>query len=552
MFKTGKFCLFGLPILSGILLSLGYPPSESRFLPWLAFIPLLFFLYLKQTARKSAFFGGYLTGSVFFAITTSWFLFASMADWVGPERKIIIILILALTWLAYILFVSVFTGAAAYLFFRLRSRNWLDIFLFPALWVIFEYFRAWGVAVFALGSVSLFGPHITLGHSGYALAETPFIVLAETVGVYGLGFLLVFINCLIFSLLISAKKPVFQKKNISKFGLGFSVIFLIFALAYYFQNFRDEKKNSDKNPIPASVIQTNFPSLFSYTPEQETEFSDIQLNLFAEALRQSEWPRIIVFPEHANFLKRAIHFSSQAPKEALRDPAGRASLADVLKQKDALIIDSGWHLNERTNSAVTRLIYFDARTAKVIADFDKVLLMPVGDYLPYFLTAILNLIGRDDWIVNMEMTRGYEKGGDLAVVEYNGIKVGGLLCSEIVSPYLYKELTAKGAEVLISSVSDAVFKGDRLLVGQLLAMAKMRAAENNRYFVQAANQGDSCVIDNRGNLVVKNEKIGNEVLHADVWPMAGRTFYNRFGDWVLILAGLVIAAVLIRKGFFRR
>jgi len=85
-------------------------------------------------------------------------------------------------------------------------------------------------------------------------------------------------------------------------------------------------------------------------------------------------------------------------------------------------------------------------------------------------------------------------------------------------------------------------------------MAKIRATENNRYFVQAANQGDSYVIDNRGKLVVKNKEIGNEVISAEVRALTGRTFYNRFGDWILILAGLVVgAAILAKAGFpFRR
>ena len=530
--------IFFLPIGAAVLLILSFSFGAAWWIVFFALTPLFFFIK-ESPSKKSAFWGGYLTGLIFFGVTTSWFLFASMADWVGSERKIIIVLILALTWLVYILFASVFTGAAAYLFFRLRTRSRLDIFLFPALWVIFEYFRAWGLTIFTLGPGSLSGPHYTLGHLGYTAVNSPFLFLAGFGGVYGLSFFTVFINCLIFFLLISVKRPVLKKENILKFGLVFLVIFLAFASIYYFQNIRSEKKSSGKNPIPVSVIQTNFPSLFSYTRGQETEFSDIQLNLFAEAARQNEWPRIIVFPEHANFLKRAALFSS------------RTSLSDALEQKDALIVDSGWHSNERTGSAVTRLIYFDLRTAKVIASFDKVLLMPVGDYLPYFLTAILNLTGHQDWIVNMEMSRGYEKGDKLTVVEYNGVKIGGLMCSEVISPYLYKGLTQNGAQILISVASDAVFKGDRLLVGQLLAIAKMRAAENNRYFIQAANQGDSYVIDNRGRLVVKNEKIGNEVIHADVQPMTGRTFYNRFGDWILILAGLIIASFIF-IGRFRR
>lgn len=479
-----------------------------------------------------------MTGFIFFAISTSWFLFASMADWVGPERKAIIISVLALTWLFYISVAAFFSGAAAYIFFLFKTGGWLDILFFPALLVIFEYLRSWSITIFTLGPSSLWGPHFTLGHLGYASVSSPFVILAGMTGVYGLSFLIAFINHLIYFSARSIKGQIFQMKNIVKFGFSFSVIFLIFASAYYFQVFQDKKTFLSKNSIPISIIQTNFPSLFSYTPKQEMEFSNIQVELFTGIFKQNQWPRIIIFPEHANFLKRVSHLSSQA------------FLVDILKPKEALIIDSGWHLEEKTGAAVTRLIYFDSRAQKIIASFDKVLLMPVGDYLPYFLTAVLNFIGRDDWIVNMEMTRGYVKGKNLETVEYNGIKLGALLCAEVVSPYLYKELTAKGAEVLIGSASDAVFKGNRLLLGQLLAMAKIRAAENNRYFAQAANQGDSYVIDNRGNLVVKNEKIGNEVIHAEVWPITGRTFYNRFGDWFLILAGLIVSVTIIRKKLF--
>jgi len=180
--------------------------------------------------------------------------------------------------------------------------------------------------------------------------------------------------------------------------------------------------------------------------------------------------------------------------------------------------------------------------------------MPVGDYLPYFLTAILNLTGHQDWIVNMEMSRGYEKGENLTVVEYDGVKIGGLMCSEVVSPYLYKGLARNGAEILISVASDAIFKGDKLLLGQLLAIAQTRAAENNRYFIQAANQGNSFIINNQGKVMVKTEKIGNEVVSAEVKALTAKTFYNRFGDWILVLAGLIISyAILVKTGFrFRR
>ena len=483
-----------------------------------------------------------MTGLIFSGVTTSWFLLASVADWVGTEKKIVIILILALTWLCYVILASFFCGIVAYLFFRLKSKNWLDIFLFPSLWVIFEYLRAWGLTIFTLGPGSLSGPHYTLGHLGYAAANSPFLFLAGFGGVYILSFFIVLVNYLIFFFLVYFKKPFFSKRNLTKFGIAFSVIFLAF-LAAHFQNTLNISDARNKKSIPITIIQTNFPSLFSYTPQQEKEFLDIKLDLFRQASQEKEWPRIIVFPEHSNFLEKLNFFYPSF-----------LSSENAMNGKQALVIDSGWHSSENTGAAVTRLIYLDFQTQGIINSYDKMLLMPVGDYLPYFLTAILNLTGHQDWIVNMEMSRGYERGNELTVVEYNGVKIGGLMCSEVISPYLYRGLARNGAEILISVASDAIFQGDRLLLGQLLAIAQTRAAENNRYFIQAANQGNSFVIDNQGNIVVKTERVDNEIINGEVKALTNRTFYNRFGDWILILAGLIVSsAILVKTGFpFRR
>jgi apolipoprotein N-acyltransferase len=536
-----KKLIFLLPILSGVLLIFSYPPYSIKFLLWLALVPLLIFINFDLT-KKKIFWGGFLTGLIFSGVTTSWFLLASMADWVGTEKKIFIILILASTWLFYIIFASLFYGTVTYLFSCLRSKNWFDVFLFPSLWIVFEYLRSWGLTIFTLGPGSLSGPHYTLGHLGYAAASSPFLFLAGFGGVYGLSFFIVFVNCLIFFFLVSFKKPFFSKRNFIKFGAVFLVIFLAF-LAAHFQNTQNISDGRNKKSIPVTLIQTDFPSLFSYTHQQEKEFLDIKLNLFKQVAQEKNWPRIIVFPEHSNFLEKLDNFyPSFLFSETLTN------------QKKALIIDSGWHSSENTGAAVTRLIYLDFQTQRIINSYDKMLLMPVGDYLPYFFTAILNLTGHQDWIVNMEMSRGYEKGENLTVIEYDGVKIGGLICSEVISPYLYGGLARNGAEILISVASDAIFKGDKLLLKQLLAIAQTRAVENNRYFIQAANQGNSFVIDNQGNVVVKTEKIGNEVVSAEVRALTDRTFYNRFGDWILILAGLIISsAILVKTGFpFRR
>jgi len=529
-----KKLIFLLPILSGVLLIFSYPPYNIEFLLWFALIPLLIFINL-ELSKKRIFGAGFLTGLIFFGATTSWFLFASMADWVASEKKIVIILILALTWLCYIILASFFCGIVVYLFSHLKSKNWFDIFLFSSLWVIFEYVRAWSLTIFTLGPGSLSGPHYTLGHLGYAAVNSPFLFMAGFGGVYILSFFIVFVNYLIFFFFVSFEKPFVSKKNLTKFGIAFFLIFLAF-MATRFQNNQNISASQNEKSILVALIQTDFPSLFSYTPQQEKEFLDIKLNLFKQVIQGKNWPIIIVFPEHSNFLEKLNNFYPSF-----------LSSETLTNQKKTLIIDSGWHSSEKTGSAVTRLLYFDFQTQRIIDSYDKMLLMPVGDYLPYFLTAILNLTGHQDWIVNMEMSRGYERGNNLTVVEYDKVKIGGLLCSEIISPYLYRGLAQNGAEILISVASDAVFKGDKLLLGQLLAIAQMRAVENNRYFIQAANQGNSFIINNQGKIVVKTERINNEVINAEAKTLTNRTFYNRFGDWILIMATFIIGIALLYK-----
>jgi len=127
-----KKLIFLLPILSGVLLIFSYPPYSVKFLLWLALVPLLIFINFDLT-KKKIFGGGFLTGLIFSGVTTSWFLLASTVDWVGAEKKIIIILILALTWLCYVILASFFYGIVAYLFFRLSSKNWFDVFFLVSL-----------------------------------------------------------------------------------------------------------------------------------------------------------------------------------------------------------------------------------------------------------------------------------------------------------------------------------------------------------------------------------------------------------------------------------
>ena len=67
-------------------------------------------------------------------------------------------------------------------------------------------------------------------------------------------------------------------------------------------------------------------------------------------------------------------------------------------------------------------------------------------------------------------------------------------------------------------------------------MAQLRAAENNRYLVRAANADFSYIIDNQGRLEEKSQVADGGLFTGKVALISKESFYNRFGDWILIAA----------------
>jgi apolipoprotein N-acyltransferase len=100
---------------------------------------------------------------------------------------------------------------------------------------------------------------------------------------------------------------------------------------------------------------------------------------------------------------------------------------------------------------------------------------------------------------------------------------------------------AEGAEVLVNITNDAWF-GDSAAPHQHLLMARMRAVENRRYLLRAANSGISAVIDPLGRLLSTTGLHRRTVLDGDFRFRQTTTFYSRNGD---LFAWLCLAMSLI-------
>jgi apolipoprotein N-acyltransferase len=113
------------------------------------------------------------------------------------------------------------------------------------------------------------------------------------------------------------------------------------------------------------------------------------------------------------------------------------------------------------------------------------------------------------------------------------------VCYEISFPGLARKEIAGGAGVLLNVTNDAWF-GRTWGPYQHLAISTIRAAENAVPVIRAANTGISAIIDARGTIVERIPLDTRGVLVADVRTGGTRTFYTRWGDWIVTLSAAVI------------
>jgi apolipoprotein N-acyltransferase len=103
-----------------------------------------------------------------------------------------------------------------------------------------------------------------------------------------------------------------------------------------------------------------------------------------------------------------------------------------------------------------------------------------------------------------------------------------------------------GSELVTTITNDAWF-GDTSAPYQHFAQAAMRAIEEGRYLVRAANTGISGIVDPYGRVVAETPVYQQTVLVGDARFLRTSTFYARHGD-VLVYASVVLVIGLLASG----
>lgn len=520
--------------LSGWLLALAYPGDvQVSVLSWLGFVPLFWAISQAVKAgqkKRKLFYAGLVTGLVYFLIVFRWFWGLYPLDSFKISNIPISLVFIFLVW-----FISSAGMALAWGLFSLalgllagKVRNFsVALVGAPAIFIFIELVRAYFFGVIWYGPGSYLGFHWTFGSIAYALAPSRLALkLSSYFGIYGLSFLVILVNVLFYY-------AIFQKrrKNVKMIFAGCLIAFVLWFSFGKVPGVTDTASAGEK--VVFATIQTDQQNQAVGSSADSVDFFKWQLSAVKSVITGYPKTQIIIFPEGNGFFSNlsAVLGSGQVKK-----------YFNNLSKTPRLIVDSLQSVGP--NKKIYSRVAFLNTQNDVIGFYDKKLLSPGGEFMPYAVKFFLYLFFPK---TNQDLrgVRQLSAGQDEKPAIFNNITPQAIVCSDIFSPGLVRD-KAKRGNLLVAMTSTKILHGNQDIIRQSRAVARFRAAENGLPLILVANGGISYSIKSDGSTdkMTKNEE--PQILTGNVLLNTDKSWYNKVGDWpVVITAWLVSLLALI-------
>jgi apolipoprotein N-acyltransferase len=499
-----------LAVASGLLLASAFPTMDWEPIAWFGFVPLLYAIRGCSPAR--AFRLGWLTGFVFYLATTYWVGYTIRHYTTLPTPVVIGIVVLMAAALAC------YHGAFA-AGLRLFQRSGRDVvWLAPALWVTLEWLRGWFFIGFPWGA---------LGYSQYRFHDL--VQIAEVTGVYGVSAVLVLFNVVVAEVLRE------RGRDVRRLLPGLVTVTVLLVVLPALGRWRVATLAHDpiKGSMKIGLAQGNVEQDRKWDPSFQNETMSRYHELTLAAAGAGA--KLVVWPE------TAAPFFFQEPGKRREDVFDIATKAGVplLIGTPAFRRTAPGQLEQRNRA------YLIAPTHEELGHYDKMELVPFGEYVPY-----QRLLFFVDQVVTAVAILG--AGEEATVFSIPEGRFGALICYEGIFPALTRRFVDGGADFLVNITNDAWY-GRTSAPHQHLVQASFRAIENRVPMVRAANTGISAVIDPDGR-IRWHGPLFEMLWHVDEIRWTGqRTFYTRFGDvfvWLcVVVTALGVIGALVRKPY---
>jgi len=177
---------------------------------------------------------------------------------------------------------------------------------------------------------------------------------------------------------------------------------------------------------------------------------------------------------------------------------------------------------------------------EVLSHYDKVKLVPLGEYIPY--QALLGGLIRRLSPVDATMVPGARQ--QQMATPFGQAIVG--ICYDSAFPRLFRTQAATGGQFILTASNNDPY--NTAMMAQHHAQDVMRAIETDRWAVRATNTGYSGVVNPRGQTIWRSP--ARTAIHyaATITRRQTRTPYVRWGDWLtpLLLIGAVVMGGWLR------
>ncbi|EIM29213.1 apolipoprotein N-acyltransferase [Microvirga lotononidis] len=281
------------------------------------------------------------------------------------------------------------------------------------------------------------------------------------------------------------------------------------------------------------IMQPNLPQDAKFNPRNRDAIMRRYLTLSASPGRDGNAaaPTHIVWPESAfPFL---LH----------RDPASLAQIAALLGPGSTLITGAARMDDPLPGEAVGKFynaIQVIDEKGTILGAYDKVHLVPFGEYVPKFLDTLIRAAGLRQFV---HIPGGFEPSEKRAMLSIPGLPpVAATICYEAIFP---GEIVAEGPRPnLILNVTNDAWFGRTPGPYQHFAQARLRAVEEGLPLVRAANTGISAIIDPFGRIVDKLPLGVEGVLDTSLPVAEAPTLYENWGRFSLT-ATLAICLILL-------
>ena len=459
--------------------------STLHWLAYIALTPLLAVLLVNSVSLPRSFLLGGLTALIGYGAVFSYVTLALSLP----------------VFIFSLIYFSAYTGLFAVgVRYCSRHTTGLGSLIVPFLWSFLEYVRAQGTFGVSAGS---------LGATQVALL--PVVQIVSITGVFGLSGLVAFVNVTVVQM---GMIPIYGYRPARKWIVA-AILIWVPVLFYGYASLSQTPSSASGITIAAIQGDIDERGLDPGAIRQEIFDRYKGKTLAAKVLK----PDLIVYPE------------TMTGSYLARDSLFLGFLEEMGKRTGSAFLVGSRHLiRESDTYGLYNSAFAADRDGKLIGRYDKIRLVPFGEYTPFGT--------RLPWLAQFRISRAeLTPGRSLTPLMLpDSLSVAVAICYEAMYGGDTRRQALLGARLLAVLSDDFWFQGT-LASRQFFDEAILMAIENRTPVVRCANMGVSGVIDAWGRVVsmigpISDLMYGRVALREDV------SVYTRYGDCVVWLFGL--------------